>query len=197
MHPVNRKACWFLLLGLSISGICTACPLEGLWDTGFITTAGHQFSRMELSFDCQGKAALKVTFLNGRLLTGAGEVYETRATYQIAEDLPAGAKGIDLTISAHNVRYLDLESVKSRNGTTDGCWAGRAEVLKPMSLLGMRCGDTRYPSLGDIQRAAFLVEANTLYWSPLTGDSIPVVQRPGETVRRLPVVDRNRPFKKL
>ena len=196
MHARNVGARLIISMALAGPFKALSCPLEGVWDTGFTTTAGHQFSRFELTFDCQGNAILKATFLNGRLLTGSGEAYETRASYRIAEDLPAGATGIDLKIAEHSVRYLDAESVRTRNSTTDGCWGGRAEVLKPMSLLGVRCGDTRYPSAGDIERAAFVIEGTTLFWSPFTGDSIAVVQRPGESVRRLPKVDRSRPFKK-
>lgn len=195
MHVRNTLGA--LLLGMVVSSWkLSACPLEGTWDTGFRTDAGHQFNRFELTFDCQGNAKIKATFLNGRLLTPAGEIYETRATYRVAEDLGAGVKGIDLTLAEHFVRYLDPESVRRRNNTTDGCWNGRAEVLKPMSLLGVVCGETRYPFVGDIQRAAFALEGDALFWSPFTGDSVPIVQFEVETPRRLSVIDRERVFKK-
>lgn len=176
------------------------CPLNGRWDTGFVTKAGSHYTKMIHSFDCTGHTVMDVTFLRGRFYSGGGERYHRSGRYTVVGpnlEIP-GALNVDIIIDTFTISYLDQNSVAQALDTAhNDCTTTNPQLLVPQSILTKRCDDVIYPRAGDIERAVVLVNSDRLFWSEYAGPNKLVVQPPNQAVRRQGTVDMNRIFLKV
>ena len=171
------------------------CPLQGTWDTGFLTSRGPGVVKVVLTFDCAGHATMDTTLLRGAMFTGAGEVYRRTGRYTVvgpSADV-VGGMAVDVVIDTLEVTYLDYNTLKL-DSDSEHCVTADALILVPQNILGRSCYGITFPGAGFVERAIVLVEGEKLYWSPYVGPNQVVIQPPGEPARRPTTVNRKTPF---
>ncbi len=186
------------VLAASPRALAATCPLEGEWDTGYVSEFGHGFTRLALKFDCAGKSTLTAYNTRGKLIHSTSCIIERQGTYTVVgptAGLP-GAVEVDVTIDSLTMRYLDPISVEMEQRGNLTCRGAEAKLMETFSVAGKSCNGAVFPALGFIERAVAKVDGDLLYWSTLYGPQALVVQPPTAPVKRNRSVDAKFVFKK-
>ena len=174
------------------------CPLEGTWDTGFKTELGHSYTRLVMTFDCEGHTKLTAHAARGKLLHATGAVVERTGTYTIVgPGENAGTHNIDIVIESLQMRYSDPRSIEMVKAGNLSCGDPETVTInEPFPVLGKTCNGAKFPYLGFVEHAVAKFDGDQLYWNKLYGEDGLVIQPPAEDPRRSLVLDETFVFSK-